>query len=431
MALISLTEYERLHIGTLDPARPSVTPEHAAALRRLKGTHGFDVFKFVSEKTLCAQQYVGAMQIGPVTVEVLPKIDGIDDTSVRRNLVAMLAVALDVEISEGDIARVATQRHGILEILIKLFCDKLFAQVHRGLVRRYEAREENLPVMRGKLGIVEQVRLNTANPQRLYCRFDEFQEDNPLNHVLKAAVRLLLRVSRELTNQRELSELMLVFEGVSDVPRPMLPWQRVAFDRLNDRYRGCFKLAELFLKNTPPDVLGGGVQGFSLFFDMNELFEEYVGRVAARVFRPEGFRVTLQGPSQHLVFDESNQRGAFSMRPDVVGMKDQRVMWILDTKWKELSAEEARDGVAQGDIYQMYAYSSRYACPEVLLLYPHHSKLGSSPGIRASYLVDRAWNAAEQAKRIHIATVDLANLKSFPAQLRVLLRTDANEFVAA
>jgi 5-methylcytosine-specific restriction enzyme subunit McrC len=35
-------------------------------------------------------------------------------------------------------------------------------------------------------------------------------------------------------------------------------------------------LVELFLKGTPPDVTGGNAQSFSLFFDMNVLFEEYI-----------------------------------------------------------------------------------------------------------------------------------------------------------
>ena len=139
MALISVREYGRLHIGECDPSRPSITPAQAERLSTLKPMYGFDVFKHVNVKTLSAQQFVGAIQLGPHTIEVLPKID-IDDNGVRRNLVAMLAVALDLDISEGEAARVATQNHGILEVLIRVFCDKLFAQVHRGLVRRYEGR---------------------------------------------------------------------------------------------------------------------------------------------------------------------------------------------------------------------------------------------------------------------------------------------------
>jgi 5-methylcytosine-specific restriction enzyme subunit McrC len=421
VALISVREYGKLHIGEFDPSHPSVTATQAELLSNLKPTYGFEAFKYVNGKTLAAQQYVGAFQLGPHTIEVLPKVDG-DDNSVRRNLVAMLSVALDLSISEGDVARVASQDHSILEILIRLFCDKLFKQVHRGLVRRYEGREENLSVLRGKLGIVEQVRLNAANPERLYCRFDEFQEDNPLNQVLKAAVRLLLKVSSELRNQRQLAELLLIFEGVSDCPRQSLPWGRVVFDRLSDRYRPCFRLAELFLKNTPPDVTGGAMHGFSLFFEMNVLFEEYVGRMSARVFGPQGFRVSLQCPQKYIAYDEGNKRPAFSMKPDVVGRLDSQIAWILDTKWKQLSIDEAKDGVVQSDLYQMYAYASCYDCPDVVLLYPHHKELGPDAGVRGIYSLN-PWisEAGKSGRWVRVATLDLSDLKTVPAQLNEIM----------
>lgn len=433
MALISVREYGRLHIGEFDAAHPSVTCGQAALLTDLKATYGFEVFKHINGTTLSAQQYVGVFQFGTHTIEVLPKVDG-DAPNVRRNLVAMLAIALDLDISEGDVARVATQNHGILEIFIRLFCDKLFAQVHKGLVRRYEGREENLSVLRGKLGVVEQVRLNAANPERLFCRFDEFQEDNPLNQVLKAAIRLLLKVSRELKNQRQLAELLLVFEGAADCPRTSLPWNRVVFDRMSDRYKPCFKLAELFLKMTPPDVSGGGVQGFSLFFDMNVLFEEYIGRMAARAFRPLGYQITLQGPQKYLAYDENKNRDAFAMKPDVVGQLNSQTTWIVDTKWKPLAKKnpwnplstEQKDVVAQSDFYQMYAYANRYDCPDVVLLYPHYKELGLDAGVRGSYLLD-PWKqevSGQRSKRVRVATICLENLKTVPAQLKQILLSE-------
>ena len=419
MALISIKEYDKLHVGEFDPSRPSISPFQAVVLTSLKPTYGFEVFKYVNGTTLSAQQYVGAFQLGPHTIEVLPKVDA-NAVNGRRNLVAMLGVALDLEISEGDVARVALQNHGILEILIHLFCDKLFFQIHKGLVRRYESREDNLTVLRGKLGLTEQIRLNAANPERLFCRFDEFQEDNPLNQVLKAAIRVLLKVSRELRNQRQLAELMLAFEDVSDAARESLPWTRVMFDRLNERYQPCFKLAELFLKNTPPDVTGGAAQGFSLFFDMNALFEEYIGRLANRVFTPLGYRVTLQGPQQYLAFNENNESPAFALKPDVVGSLNSKTAWILDTKWKQLSIEEAKDGVAQSDLYQMYAYANCYRCPDVVLLYPHHKALGADAGVRGSYLLNPWVHKIEsnEVRRVRVATINLENLKTVPEQLR-------------
>lgn len=422
---ISLREYGKLHVGELEPSRRSVTPEQAALLTKLKPLYGFDIFKWTNQHTLAAQQYVGTVQVGGLTIEILPKIEGVtgtpSDSTIRRNLIAMLMVALDMEIGEGEIAHIAVQRHGILEILIRLFCDKIFAQVRRGLVRRYERNEENLSVLRGRLALGKQLRLNAANPERLYCCFDEFHEDNPLNQILKAAISVLFKASKDLTNQRQLAELLLVFDGVSAIPVCSLPWHRVNFDRLNDRFRPSFRLAELFLRFTPPDVSSGEAVGFSLFFDMNSLFEEYIGRVARRTFSYQGIRVRLQSPQRFLAWEKLGGSHAFAMKPDVVGIKDDQAVWIIDTKWKQLSLQEAREGAAQSDLYQMYAYANNYECTNVVLLYPHHSALGDNVGLRASYKLNK-WIGARDGSsgQIQIATVDLSDLKSVPNQLRAL-----------
>lgn len=426
MALISVREYGKLHIGNFDATRPSVTKDQADRLTNRNVTNGFSIFKYLNGTTLIAQQYVGVFQLGIHTIEILPKIDG----DVRRNLVSMLVVALNLQIKEGDVARVATQNQGILEILIRLFCDKLFSQVHQGLVRRYESHEENLSVLRGRLGVVEQVRLNVANPERLFCRFDEFQEDNPLNQVLKATIRFLLKISRELNNQRDLAKLLLMFEGASDCPSTVLPWHRIVFDRMSERYRPCLKLAELFLMKTPPDVSGGQAQGFSLFFDMNVLFEEYIGRIAVRTFIPLGYQVTLQGPSKDLAWDEDQNRSIFALKPDVIGKLNSQVVWILDTKWKLLAKEnswnpfstEKLDNIKVADFYQMYAYANCYDCPDVVLLYPHYKELGFDAGIRGRFLLN-PWikNVGDQEgpcrRHVRVATINLENLKTVPAQL--------------
>jgi 5-methylcytosine-specific restriction enzyme subunit McrC len=429
VALLSVTEYQRIRVGEFDPSHDvlSVTSTQAEILTNLKQTYGFEIFKYVNGKAISAQQYVGVHQLGSHTIEVLPKIDAAT-SNIRRNLVAMLAETLELDISAGEIARVGQQSYGILEILVKLFCDKLFAQVHRGLVRRYEVREGNLSVLRGKLGVVEQVRMNGANPERLFCRYDEFLEDNPLNQVLKAAIRLLLKTSRELSNQRKLAELLLVFDEITDFSAHALPWTKIAFDRMSDRYKPCFKLAELFLKRCPPDVTGGVVQGISLFFDMNVLFEEYIGRVAERAMRPDGFQVSLQGRNgnqRHVAVDSLN-KSAFGMRPDVIGRKSGEIAWILDTKWKTLSREEWRDGVSQADLYQMYAYASCYHCARVVLLYPHHFELGDTPGVRGTYRLN-PWATIEEnvPRLVLVASVDLRDLSTVLKQLKQILVSES------
>lgn len=427
MSPITLREYGRLLVASPDATKQSISSSLADCLCDLKHVYGHEVFRFVNRHSISAQQYVGVAQFGNTSIEVLPKIAG-DDNVVRLNLVRMLSVALDLEISQGAAATVSNQNHGILEILIRAFCDKLFREVHRGLVRRYEAQEENLTVLRGRLDITNQIRANLVRPERLYCRYDELHEDNPLNQILKATVRYLLKHSKSPKNQSSLSELLLIFEGAADIPIKALPWARVVFDRMSERYRPCFNLAKLFLTQQFPDVRHGAADGISLFFEMNVLFEAYIGRMMQRQLGTHDYRVTLQGPRRYLTVDQQTKRDAFMMKPDIVVSQAGQPKLIVDTKWKELSEKERLDGIAQADMYQMHAYAQCYGVSQVILLYPHHNSLSVAPGLRSVYRVKtHATLDNGQATVISSATVDLSDLNTVPNQLQEILGCITNE----
>jgi len=89
-------------------------------------------------------------------LEILPKIDFPAEGSaertvgrIRKQLVHMLAVALDMEIASGAVTDLGWQRENLLEILIGLFARKLADVVRQGVPRRYIGHEEDLPALRG------------------------------------------------------------------------------------------------------------------------------------------------------------------------------------------------------------------------------------------------------------------------------------------
>jgi 5-methylcytosine-specific restriction enzyme subunit McrC len=97
-------------------------------------------------------------------------------------------------------------------------------------------------------------------------------------------------------------------------------------------------------------------------------------------------------------------RRRFQTRPDII-IRDRQSsapVAIVDTKWKRLSLaiDDAKHGVSQSDVYQMMAYGQLYACPDLLLLYPHHPGLGSGP-FSMDYLIHGSTD------RLHLRSVDI------------------------
>ena len=160
--------------------------------------------------------------------------------------------------------------------------------------RRYVGREEDLPTLRGQLDIARQFTHHAVNPSRLACRFDLLSEDTPLNRIMKAAVVLLSRLSRRSANQQRLRELSFVYADIVDVPVPALRWNEVVMDRTNRSWQDLFAMARLFLQDRYQTTTGGTGQGTAMLFEMNALFEEYVGWLIARALAGTGLTLGVK-----------------------------------------------------------------------------------------------------------------------------------------
>ena len=75
------------------------------------------------------------------------------------------------------------------------------------------------------------------------------------------------------------------------------------------------------------------------------------------------------GETPHLLHSEETPP-LFQLKPDLC-IKDQGKTIIADTKWKPLkNAEDKKHGIAQSDLYQVFAYAHYHQASEVWLIYP-------------------------------------------------------------
>lgn len=385
---------------------------------RLGGADGETVL-VNGHRRLRAQQVVGVLAGGAATLEILPKIDGLNEGEVRRQLVHMLARVFDLKVAGGALTDLSWQQHDLLEIVIRLFCEQLFQAVHRGLPRCYVGHEDDLPMLRGRLDVQRQFTILAARPQRLASRFDDLSADIPLNQIMKAAVLRLRGVARSSENQRRLAELALAFADVTTVPVSMLPWRLVVIDRTNAAWGSLLALAKLLLGERFQTTSGGDARGFSLLFEMNTLFEEFIGRTLRRALSGSGLSVELQGPRDYVLIDEEGTR-RFATKPDIVVRNGRDIALIIDTKWKRLkgAVDDPKHGVSQSDVYQMMAYSRVYRCNRMVLLYPHHRELQKPAGAIAAHRVTGS------DARLGIRSVALMNLETLSAQLLGLVEEE-------
>lgn len=425
----SIAEWDYLPV-TAEGSEGSVTRKaadelvEAARLTGLGGEDGEGVL-INGARYLRARQAVGVISTPNVTLEILPKIDGLegDQGTIRQNLVHMLATVYDLDVRGGAIAELSWQRDNLLEIVIRLFCDRLFSALHKGMPRAYRSYENDLGALRERLNVKRQFTILAAAPHRLASLYEELSEDTAINRIMKAVILALRTWSRSSANQRRLYELSLAYDMVTAVPPKLLPWKDVILDRTNTAWHDLIRLARVLLFGHFQTTSGGTSSGFALLFQMNDLFEEYIGRLLHRTFRDKGYSVSLQGPAGYTLHDIPTGQGSFKTVPDIVITRNGTPALIMDTKWKRIvsTSDNSRRGVSQADIYQMVAYGQVYRCDRMMLLFPHSAQVLSHEGV-----ISRGAVAESEGRSVSIATIDLQNLSDAGRRLTELVRAEIN-----
>ncbi|MEN2711563.1 McrC family protein [Sphingomonas sp. NPDC092331] len=416
MTHLTVHEWGRVAVGDDGFSREQADALLAAARgHALGGADGTDIL-CDHHRFLRARQVVGVVAGRGCSLEILPKVDpdSVEEgtATVRSRLVHMLDVALGLDLSTGEATAMAHRADSLLELFITLFVDRLLAEVRRGLPRLYRSREEDLRALRGQLHVGRQFTVNAVRPDRLACRFDELGADVPLMQIMKACVLLLTWHARAADTQRKLSELRFLFADISDVPSGALPWREVRIDRSSRRWRTLLELARLLLgtrwQETRADARAP--EGVTLLFPMNELFEHYIAVQLRHALADTELDVVAQGGFAYCLgpWRDGTTVVADShpTRPDILVKRGNRVVAVLDTKWKH-----PEKGISHADIYQMMAYARLYDCQRLTLLYP------ALPGEEA--LRTHSRGIARGAERLDVATISLEQL---PTDVRAALR---------
>ena len=426
MSVLSVSEHTEIPVSERFSASadsPSISPRHVraldrfnAAMRRRRGIPPFEL----GYRSVRSRQHCGVVALGKEAIEILPKVDSNgsveSNESARIRLLGMLAFTRKLPIHQAEAARLARQPQVLLEVVIRLFCNRALDLVRTGLLHRYEAQADNLRVLRGKLVLPVHLSRNIAHRERMYCAYDEFTPDNTANRVVKQAARRIEQVTSSFSIQGMLRELHYCLDEVSDCAVTIDEFRAIPRDRSTEAYRDVLELAGMILFGPFPDVVSGQTNQVAFLFDMNRLFEEFVGRHMMRLADPLELEVSLQGPSRWLgrdILQGSADEECFRLKPDITLRRDDQFVGVVDTKWKALRSANPREDVSEADVYQMLAYMTRYGCEAGALLFP--TRVGADEdGVFAK--IDIA------GKTLFLAGLNLKALQTVPSQLERMTR---------
>ena len=321
------------------------------------------------------RSWVGVVRLPTVEIRVVPKVPG-DLLGLVRLL--EYASGLDALIRLSDGATLEASGDSLLELVVLLFVEASERVLRRGLLSGYVEREDDLPIVRGRILGDRQLLERFGQLDRIICRFDELEHDVVENQLLTAALQVASPRVTSVGLQRRISRLRGVLEPICDTDQLNLAGARttMTYNRLNAHYETAHQLGWLLFDALGIDDLfvPGEAQSFSFLLNMNQLFERFVTRVVEQILPATRYRVTSQSPFKSVVWNVTSQRPYTSIIPDVVverrGESDCRV--AIDAKYKLYDER----GFDQSDIYQTFLYAfalgatSSGGVPTSLLLYP-------------------------------------------------------------
>lgn len=242
----------------------------------------------LERKGLQATQFVGVIQAGGHTIQILPKIDCDPQAnadaiigsssyeqaaaSAAQNFLYLLTHARRLKLHNQSLATLSTSRGEWLEMLTRLFAVELLTQLQQGFHQDYVYKEDLLPYVRGRWNIVRQFSRQPNLTQGLDVSYDDYLPDTLLNRVFRLAVDRLQRISRDIPNRQILADIESWLQPVHlSTSLSTADLDQIKFNRLNERFYPAFQLARLLLEGLTVQMLAGGQQAFAFVFDMDRL----------------------------------------------------------------------------------------------------------------------------------------------------------------
>ena len=311
--------------------------------------------------------YVGVIQIGGLTLEILPKADKNhhhkkeDYDAWQSVLLRMLATCNHVNVQTVSEASLSRRYHSLLDLYFILYLEELSRLIHQGLIKKYRNTHGNLNALKGRIIFPKNLQHNLIHKERIYTDHQLYDYEHLLNQVLLKGLSVLSIVSQNPLITDRIHRVKLDFPEIREIPITRFHFDKLKINRKSEPYRRALDIARMIILNFRPDIRSGNDNMLALLFDMNKLWEEYVYRMLLKESCPE-VSVSFQNSKK---FWENK-----SIRPDLVvthtKTSGDTERYIIDTKWKIIDAHHPSDD----DLKQMFAYNAYWEADKSMLLYP-------------------------------------------------------------
>ena len=245
----------------------------------------------------------------------------------------------------------------VQDLFAAILVKGITSQLKHGLNREYVEKQDNLSTLKGKINIMESIRLKIRDDHRLACCYDELSENHYMNQILKTTALCLIydgNVKRK--NKDALKKVTLFFSEIGKLEPSAINWHSLHYNRNNTSYRMlmniCYMVLHELLLTTEE-----GKHKLATFLDdqqMSKLYEKFILEYCRRHFpqfqpAPKEIKWNTIGVTDFLPKMQSD-----TMLEDIENKKK----LIIDAKYygKILQTQYDVDTIRSNHLYQIFSY---------------------------------------------------------------------------
>jgi mcrBC 5-methylcytosine restriction system component-like protein len=341
---------------------------HFDAMAKFNELHQNKYFT-IGHNGIVFKNYVGVVQIGGLTIEILPKADkkaDADKNLWQSVLLNMLKVCKRIRVESVSETQLKKRYHSILDVYFELYLAEIERLVNKGLIKRYQKSQSNQNALKGKLLFAKNIQQNLVHRERFYCEHQVYDRNHLLQQILYKGLQILKTFVNDALKDR-LNRLLFEFQEIENIEISEKYFRKIVFDRKNSDYQKAFDIAKIIILNYSPSLNYGSENLLTLLFDMNALWEEYI------------FRILQKHKTYKMqIFSQKSKKFWENKRiyPDIILQIEQET-FVIDTKWKIIETNNPSDE----DLKQMFVYNLHWNAEKALLLYPKIEQMDSDFGV--------------------------------------------------
>ena len=318
----------------------------------------------IVHKGVLFNSYVGVIQIGGLTIEILPKADKSDNPDKgtwQKVLLNMLKVCKHIQVDNVSETNLNKKYNSILDVYFEMYLNEVESLVRIGLVKKYRRVQSNQNALKGKLVFSQNIQKNLIHKERFYCEHQLYDEDHLIHQILFRGLLVLKDlISNNLKDK--LNRILFEFQDYQQIMINKNHFEKLANNRKTQPYFRAVDIAKMIILNYSPNLNSSNNNMLTMLFDMNKLWEEYIYRILQK-HKPTGYKISFQNSDK---FWEHK-----TIRPDIVITNDKEENFVIDTKWKIINANNPSDA----DLKQMFTYNLHWEANKSMLLYPRINQI--------------------------------------------------------